>query len=601
MILNQVAIIEALVVDFGEGLTVVTGETGAGKSLLLSGIAMAFGAKASPREVIRQGAERASVELYIALSRLPNRQAILQFLEGQGIVIAEGEPLHLYREWSGNTSRCRINGVPVTLETVIQIRPWILDVHGQHELTNLFEARAQRQYLDSFGGEGVLSLREAVGKTWQRWQALHQDVIRRRSALATLSDQVALKTFQLEEIREAALKDADEDAQCKTELSRLSHAESLIQTAGKLAFVLNEGTHEQPSILMQLSRLQKDLSKALSLDNAVQPISEQLTGATEALRDVAAELESYSERVAADPERLHLLMNRLDQLEKLKKKYGHTPEHPEPTLAGVLALGDQLESELATAEAGDDALARMEAELTALEQSLAQLAEALSAARAEAAAVLKDQLEGVLDDLRMPAVAFEVRLTPLANVGLEGRDEVVFYFSANPGEALKPLAQVASGGELSRFLLALKTLIARREGVGTLVFDEVDSGVSGPVAKAVAQKLCQLSLSTQVIAITHQPLVAVAADQHLHVQKTLLVGDPPDPPRVSVSLKDLADETERLAVLRQLIDGQEGARPGSESALETFIARLQAEAAHWKALLSVDSDGKPAQAAVTVE
>lgn len=565
--IRNIAIIESLSVQFERGFTVITGESGSGKSILLDAISLSFGAKASPREILRAGSSRGQVELLFDIGSMLEHNAFRDFLSEQGVTLLPDETeILLSREFTTGGSRSRINGVPVTREVLEALRPWVIDLHGQHELTSLFQREKQRLYLDAFGGSAHAALKRKVADAYEAWSGLKRQleaIVRNRQDIERQRDFLA---FQLQELQEARLDNEDEDVQARQELEILSHAEKLIRVSQQGAGLLSEGDAQTPAVLDQLALLQKKLSEGAGYDPALSALLEQLQGVHTELRAIALELDHYHERVEVRPERIAELSERLDLLEKLKRKYGNT-------LREVLARRDELAHELEQLESGEQNVQALEKAIASQEKTLSNLCQQLSEARQKLADALKNQLLSQLQVLAMPGVSFDIAFIPVG-YGREGAEEVEFLFSANPGEPLRALAKVASGGELSRFLLAMKVLTAGSDGLLTLVFDEIDSGISGPTAKVVAEKLAGLSREIQVIAITHQPMIAAMGQQHLHVEKQVQTASGRE--SVQVLAEMLAgDDERRVKILSRLVSGMDS----SDEAVEKFIRRLQAEAA----------------------
>jgi DNA repair protein RecN (Recombination protein N) len=564
LLIKNIAIIESLSLDFKGGLTVITGESGSGKSILLDAIALAFGAKISPKEVLRAGAERGQVELTFELGKLGKHPDFQALLAEQGVALLPDETeLLLSRELTSGSSRSRINGIPVSRDVLEQLRPWIIDLHGQHELTSLFYRDQQRLYLDAFGGVDVLKCKQQVAAAYDGWIALKQQLdalIKNHEQFERQRDFIA---FQLKELQEADLQLADEDEQLRKDLDVLSHAEKLIQTAVQGNALLSDGDVQSPALLDQLSKLEKKLSDGAHYDPKLESILTRLEGALVELRDIAGDLNRYADRIETNPERLAELTDRLDVLEKLKRKYG-------PTLAAVIEKRDELEKALNTMEAGMHNVEALQASVAEKEGTLQIVCDALTNLRRQIAVSLKQRLMEQLQGLALPSVSFDIQMESILCTR-NGAENIEFLFSANPGEPLRPLSKVASGGELSRFLLALKVLTAQNDGLLTLVFDEIDTGISGPTAKAVAEKLAELSTHLQVLTITHQPMIAAMGRQHWHVEKTVI----PEQDSVEVNVYALEEnENTRLKILSRLVSGIET----NDAAVEQFIRRLREQA-----------------------
>lgn len=583
--IRNIAIIEALDLDFEDGLTVITGESGSGKSILLDAIALAFGARVSPKEALRTGCSRGQVELLFELGHWREHADFRAFLNDQGLELSPEETeILLSRELTPGGSRSRINGASVGREAVEMLRGWVIDLHGQHELTGLFRADRQRACLDGYG-RGVSGKRDAstemtgkvtlaelkrdVAVAYEVWKVLKH---RYEALLANRSERLRQRDFllfQLSELEAADLRDVDEDADARRELELLSHGEKRLRVAARGVALLSEGGVSEGlpvALLDQLSLLEKTLAEGAGYDPAMETLLVQAQGAHAELKAIAGELVRYANRVEMSPERMALLTDRLDVLEKLKRKYG-------PTLRDVLATQERLEQELMALEDAEQDAETLEAAVFESEARLADLSRKLGEIRRVVAEDLKAAMLLQLQTLSMPGVSFDVAFTPTA-YGAEGMEEVTFLFSANPGEPLRPLAKVASGGELSRFLLAMKVLTAENDGLLTLIFDEIDSGVSGPTAKALAEKLAMLSQRLQVLTITHQPMLAAMGRQHLHVEKQVQCNEVGEE-SVRVAVRSLEpDGEERLNVLSRLASGMET----SDQAVEKFIRRLRADA-----------------------
>lgn len=565
--IRNIAIIENLSLSFDSGFTVITGESGSGKSILLDAISLSFGAKTSPKEILRAGSNRGQVELLFDIGNMQEHQAFREFLIEQGVTLLPDETeILLSREFTVGGSRSRINGVPVTRDVLETLRPWVIDLHGQHELTSLFQREKQRLYLDAFGGSSHAVLKRKVADAYETWAGLKREwerIIQNRQDVERQRD---FLSFQLQELTDARLEDETEDVQSRQELEILGHAEKLIRVAAQGSAMLSEGDAQTPAVLDQVSMLQKTLAEGASYDPVLESLLEQLQGITAELKAIAGDLSRYEERVEVRPERIAELSDRLDTLEKLKRKYG-------PGLREVIVRRDAIEADLEALASSEQNLEALEKSLLDQEKLLARVSEQLSGARKLLAQKLKLDLLSQLQVLAMPGVLFDIDFIP-AGYSREGVEEVEFLFSANPGEPLRPLAKVASGGELSRFLLSMKVLTAGADGLLTLVFDEIDSGISGPTAKIVAEKLASLSTRLQVIAITHQPMIAAMGRQHFHVQKRVQQA-PDGRESVLVQVETLmGDEDRRVKVLSRLVSGMDS----GDEAVEKFIRRLQAEA-----------------------
>lgn len=591
--LENIAIIEALTVSFEAGLTVITGETGSGKSILMESIGLAFGTKVPSREIIRAGATRARVEMVLDPIALKTQEPLLAFLATQDLEILPGESeILISREFTPTGSRCRFNGTPVTREFLEQLRPYFLDFHGQHDLTGLFHKATQRSFLDALGGTDVAQLKRQVAECFGRWQAIKQKLSAILEAQKTFEQRRDFLMFQLQELTEAELTTETEDTDCQQERERLMHAERLRQGTTEAIELLSENDWDKAkSVSEMLGKVSKLLTEALRWDTGLTELSDRATALREECRTLSYDLTAYLEDLEVEPERIQNLVDRLDLLEKLKRKYGGS-------LAEVIQTRDQLAAELSEEERSEQNLEALESACRLEEETLQTLCGQLTEKRRTLADSLKTMLVQELKSLALPSVCFDLELRPIS-YSSEGAEEIEFLFSANPGEPVRPLAKVASGGELSRFLLALKVLTAEQGGMQSLIFDEIDTGMSGSAAKSVGEKLLHLAHHLQVFVITHQPIVAAMGDHHLHVQKRVIgkeleplksgkkrkASEPVDMTekevldlRVQVEVTMLEEKEKRLNVLSRLASGIDT----DDEAVENYIHRLFHQANAWK-------------------
>ncbi len=561
--LENIAIVRELDAGLRSGFTVVTGETGSGKSLLLDAIILAFGARVPAGEVLRAGCKRGQVELAF---EVPESSPVREFLAGEGVDLFEDETeILISREFTESASRVRINGVPVSRDVASRLRPLVLDLHGQHELTSLFQKETHRRCLDALGDEAFQKLKTHYRQQYRQWQQVRRDLDVLRQDAEDRQKHRDYLVYQLNELEAADLEDENEDLLLQGRLQRLSHAEKLQDLAGQAAFML--GGDDEGALLDGLGRVQRMLSEMAGLDPALAETKTRFESHLEELKSLALEIGNYAETMEGDPQALQQAVERLDLLEKLKRKHG-------PALAEVIRTRDTLAAGLQEDGLATDKLAGLEAEERRLAEALSRQAADLARQRRLLAEDLSRRLLAELHELALPHARFEVALHPEESLKEWGSETAEFCFSANPGEPLKPLGKVASGGELSRVLLALKVITAEQERVGTLIFDEIDTGISGTVARAVAERLRRLSQTAQVIAVTHQPLVAAFGEQHLHVEKSVTEENPGGESRVEVVLRDLSsDRDQRMVILSRLASGldSEGA---PDEAVEQFVSRL---------------------------
>jgi DNA repair protein RecN (Recombination protein N) len=600
--LNNIAIIQQLTVSVEPQLTIITGDTGSGKSLLLDAIAMAFGAKVSAKEIIKAGAARGRIELLFTMANWPNThhhlQQQLDKIDCLESVNETGGELIITREFSSSGSRSRLNGTPVTKDHLLALRPFLVDCHGQHELSNLFNKAYQRQCLDNTGGLKVLGLRQQVKHAYQKWHGLQQQITQLVNNQVDRARQLDFLQFQANELEQAQLFDPKEDVSLKLALERLSHGEKLQKATLGCVARLTQGLGETATVQEHLRQCERLLKEPATWDNALAPLAERISLLLEECRELSGALVHYAEGVDCAPQAIDAKVDRLDLLEKLKRKYG-------PSLPQVIDRFNTISTDLQQTQQSDVLLEKLQSECDQANQILIHYALQLSQARCVLATQLQADVTERLLQLALPAVRFVVEFNPYQQgPTADGAEEVIFMFSANPGDPLRPLATVASGGELSRVLLAIKLAHLSRQNNQTnqnndidwphngfsdasvtMIFDEIDTGISGTAAQAVAECLLQVSRQCgQALVITHQPIVAAVADQHLHVQKTFeydSVNVKDTPTGVNVTADYIHTKKEkRLSQLSRLASGIDT----DDEAVEQFIGRLLHKADDLKAL-----------------
>ncbi len=502
--IENLAIIDRLEVSFTAGFNALTGETGAGKSILIDALSLALGERADPT-LIRAGAEKLRVN---AVFELPNDPELYALLNELGVEPEEGL-LYLSREvQAGGRSIARINGQPTPLNTLKAVGERLVDMHGQHEHQSLLKPSSHLEFLDRWLGEPTLSLRAQVRETVQALRQAErelQELIEREREREQMLD---LYRFQVDEIRKANLQPG-EDELLETEERRLTHAEKLIALAGGAydALMSENGAYDQTA------HASRNLTEIARIDPSVAEWGDMLEGALAHIEEVARNLRAYAEGIEYDPARLEEVIARLELIKRLKRKYGDT-------LEAILEYAENAESKLHTLETQTERRETLEAHIEALQERATALSAKLSEQRKAGAQRFAERVQACLRDLAMERAEFlvEVRPKPL---DATGADSVEFLFSANPGEPPRPLSKIASGGEMSRVMLALKTALADAAPVPTLVFDEVDAGLGGRTAHAVGEKLAELAQHCQILCITHLPQIASRARHHLAIEKQI--------------------------------------------------------------------------------
>jgi DNA repair protein RecN (Recombination protein N) len=500
--IRDFALIEQVTVRLAPGFNVLTGETGAGKSIIVGALGLLLGERASA-DVVRVGRDKAIVEGTFEIDRRPELRALLDEL---GLDADEG-PVVLRREVAANgRARAWVNGTSVTAAVLAQVGRRLVDLHGQHEAQTLLDEASQRAILDAFAGavadaEAMRTAHAALAAVRRERETLEQ----RRAEATKRADWLRHVVHEID----AARLDPGEDERLEDEARRLEHADELRALAAQAVATLEA---EAEGVLDRLGSVRKAVAHLERLDPTQAELHQQLLAAEETLQSAARELSAYAEAVEPDPERLATVQQRRELLYKLQKKHG-------PTLADVLRVGAEARAELDLVEAGGLDVQTLAAREREAEQGVAAAAERLSAKRRAAASRLSTAVSSVLPSLGMSDGAFAVSLTPRVAVTAEGAEEIAYRVRLNAGHDERPLARVASGGELARVMLALKTVLAQVDRVPTLIFDEVDAGIGGAVGLQVGDAMRGLAGTHQVFAITHLPQIAARAHHHVLVAK----------------------------------------------------------------------------------
>jgi DNA repair protein RecN (Recombination protein N) len=513
----DLAIVDEVELEFGAGLNVLTGETGAGKSIVLGALSLLAGARASA-DAVRDGSERAEVEAVFSTEGLPELEAELRALElgDEGAPAGGGHELIVQRSVArGGRSRARVAGELLPVGSLAKLFEGRIEISSQHSSQALLKPEQHARLLDVAGGH--LGLRTAVEQGCGRLRALDEELLALRTAAEERVRREDFLRFQVEEIDEVGLA-PDELPELESEHRRLANAEQLREEgAGVVAALSGEEHREASGALDLVARALRGVEALAAVDGDLEPQAERLRGLEEELRDLSADLERYVDRLEVDPSRLAQLEERLGQIHGLRRKYGEDA-------AAILAFRDQAQRELASLEGADERIEALECEREDCRAKLQRAASKLSKARARAAKELAARVEGPLRDLALPDARFAVGLSKLEPpeglpCGPSGAEAVEFLFAANAGAEPRPLQRVASGGELSRVFLALKNAL-RGAGRGmVLIFDEVDAGIGGRVAERVGRCLAELARDHQVLCITHHPQIAALADTHFRVSK----------------------------------------------------------------------------------
>jgi DNA repair protein RecN (Recombination protein N) len=533
--IRNLAVIENVSVTFHEGFHVLSGETGAGKSIVIDALALAAGGRGAV-EMIRHGADRAEVE---ALFDLPVEHPVWSVLDKIGIHADPSEPLLIRRELQAQgKSSARINGQQVTLTMLREVGEYLVNIHGQHEHQSLLKTDRHLEWLDQFAGVALAGAKADYQATFAQYQEVRGERRSLEEKARQSMQMLDLYRYQLEEIDRARLVPG-EDESLLEERRKLSHAEKLMDAVSEAHDQLY-GSKGIAALSKALSRLQ-DIVKVDP--SKLEPLVEQLQSAYYTVEDAAYQLRDYREQIEFNPERLAQIEQRLDLLHGLKRKYGET-------IDDILAYKMKIQTEIERLDNREERLQELESLERRLHDTLIAQAGKLTALRQDAAEKLSRAIMEELHDLQMEHAVFTVKLEP-GDLTASGAETAEFLLSTNRGEPPKPLAKIASGGEMSRVMLALKAIFAHLDRIPVLVFDEVDTGLSGRAAQAVADKLARLSGKCQVFSITHLPQVACMADHQYEISKSVNREG-----RTVTNVRELIGE-ERVEELARLLGGVE--------------------------------------------
>lgn len=511
--IRNVALIKESEISFGDGLNILTGETGAGKSMIIDSLQFALGGRAG-KDFLRHGEKQAAVEALFSVQS----QALTEKLAENGIAPEEDGTLLITRTLSeAGKSVCRINGSTVTVGMLKEIAEDMIDIYGQHEHQSLLNPVKHIRLLDRFCGAGFGEAMEEYKNSRQRLKDLEKQLAILIGDECQREQRMDMLLFQKEEIEAAELQKGEEDALLEQK-KRLSSMERLIRLTGESVTLLYDGDDRVPSACDQLGDALAKLREAAEYDAALSPLADALADGYAAVEDCARELKREAEKQEADPEELERIEERLQLFYKLKRKYGGSIE-------AVLEFYEKAVQELEFLSNSSEKAAELSAKKAAEKKRLSALAETLTARRRATAEQVEEQIETALHDMEMKHARFHIQVEEKADWGADGKDKVEFLISANAGEPLKPLAKIASGGEMSRVMLALKTVLVDADEIGTFIFDEIDTGVSGRTARRVGEKMRFLGGKRQLLCITHLPQIAAMADNHFLIEKESDAGE----------------------------------------------------------------------------
>ncbi|MBD8070391.1 DNA repair protein RecN [Bacillus sp. PS06] len=540
--IKNFAIIESLSISFEKGLTVLSGETGAGKSIIIDAIHLLVGGRGSS-EFVRYGEKRAEIEGLFLLDdeQHPCYRRATEF----GIDISDGM-IVLRRDIAMNgKSVCRINGKLVTIAILREIGRTLIDIHGQHEHQDLLFQEQHLTLLDQYGGEMIANAIGEYISVFNKYNEVNKKIKKLSESEQEMAHRLDLIQFQLREIEQAKLT-PKEDLELLEEKRRISNYDKIYR-AMKNSY---EALHGEQRGLDWVGLAMSHTEGIADLDKELQNIHETISNSFYLLEEISYQIRDQLDELDFNPERLDFIEGRLNEITGLKRKYGQDVEE-------ILEYASRIQDEIETIENRDGLLDKLNKELLSITDDLLVEAKHITVLRKQFAMVLIDNIHQELKDLYMEKTTFDIRFTNTldvdhgkSNFRHHGIDVIEFYLSTNPGEPLKPLSKIASGGELSRIMLAMKSIFSIHQGITSIIFDEVDTGVSGRVAQAIAEKMHRISIGSQVICITHLPQVAAMADTHLYISKEIKDN------RTKTSIKPLSID-EKVKEIGRMIAGAE--------------------------------------------
>ncbi|KAF1303237.1 DNA repair protein RecN [Candidatus Enterococcus willemsii] len=533
--IENFAIIPSLHLSFHEGMTALTGETGAGKSIIIDAMGLLAGSRGSS-DYIRQGADKCLLE---GLFELPKQSSCVQLLDELGIEHEE-DVLIVQRDMSvSGKSVCRVNGRIVTLTNLRRIGMYLVDIQGQNEHQELLQPERHLALVDSFGSESFKQQLADYQIKYSEFRQLEKQVHSIQANEQSYVQRIDMLQFQQEEIQQAELQ-PNEEEQLIEERDKLSNFQKILDGLTQSYQLLSS---EESNSLDGVSMALNELQGISHLDAEYEQISENVQSAYYLLQEAASDLSRQIDHLELDEERLEEVVSRLETIRQLKRKYGES-------IPAILAYYEEISRELSEVNMSEEQLEELEKRLAFKQQEIWQLAERLHVQRKNIAAGLEKAILQELSELYMENAQFDVHFHSEKNLRETGFDQVEFYLTTNPGEPLKPLVRVASGGELSRILLALKTIFSKAQGMTSIVFDEVDTGVSGRVAQAIAEKIAKIATDSQVLCITHLPQVAAVADYQYFISKSVKEG------RTETKVEQLTSD-ERVNEIARMLSGAE--------------------------------------------
>lgn len=532
ILIKDYILIDELLVTFDKGLNVITGETGAGKSIIINAIDLVFAPRVS-KEVIKSGCEKATIEL--VLNSLKND--LSELFEQNGIDNF-GDEIIISKEITQNAVRSRVNGTLVNQDFIKILKDKFLDIHSQHQTYAFLQPKSHINLLDSYAKESYGEALNEYKSLFAYYQNACAELEKAKSLSNATENQIEFLKFQINEIDEAQINDENEYDNLKNELNILDNVEKLKELTGSSYWALNG---DDGSVANAIGLVKTNVSKAAQMDEKLTSVEGDLISVAEILQEISATLRDYSQNLDNDGERLNSIQERIFLLDKLKRKYGGT-------LAEVIQTYENLKNEFEQIEFSTQNIEELEQKIQGILQELNLKAEDISQQRKYYAQVLSELIVEKLEKLELPRVQFEINIqeSELNNLG---KDKVEFLISTNVSEDLKPLAKVASGGEVSRVMLAIKTIFAQNDDIDTVIFDEIDTGISGKTSQSVADEIVELSNYHQIILITHQAIIASKGNKHFYITKSQ------DDDKTQIGVYTLEGDN-RVKALAQLAGGE---------------------------------------------
>ena len=550
--IKNIALIESLRIEFGQGFNVLTGETGAGKSIVVDCVNLALGQRAD-RDLIRTGCDRGSVRALFDISKTPSA---LDFLCDR-MIDADDGIVEVSRELTKEGKNvCRVNGTLLPLSVLKSFTALLVDIHGQHEHQNLLNPEKHISYLDDYGSNTIKQLKNDVASVYSEYKKAAQTLKQLSMDEAERVRRLDMLKFQYQEISKAKLNENEEEELKRKNLlfENSEKISSHLHTAYERIYAGGKSMSAQESVKKAVTALEAIGNCAPEYAALAARLNETLY----TLKDIGYELQDAVEDLQFDPDEAEKTADRLELVKQLKRKYGSD-------VKAIIDYGRQAEAEIKTLSEMDDLRSEAEESCGRLKRTLKQKADALTAARQQTASALEQAILGQLKDLGMAKTRFEIRIAAKPEMDSNGGDNVEFFISPNPGEPLKPLSAVASGGEISRVMLAIKAVSCKSDGIETMIFDEIDTGVSGKMAQTVGEKMCMLGQEKQVICVTHLAQIAALADTHFVVEKTATDD------RTNSIVKRL-DNNGRIGEIARLVGGADISASGIEHAANMIKA-----------------------------